>query len=95
MYTQAPLRSHDVVPGDELGEAPRGGEEPVGVVAHGHEVALVVLAPALTSLHLPPQHPGLRSGPGHHSVQCTVHSTVQYSTVQYSAADILTSAVDD
>ena len=84
MYTQAPLRSHDVVPGDELGEAPRGGEESVGVVAHGHEVALVVLAPA--PLHLPPLHPGLRSGPGHHG---TVYSA-QYSTVQYSAADILT-----
>ena len=82
MYTQAPLRSHDVVPGDELGEAPRGGEEPVGVVAHGHEVALVVLAPARASLHLPPLHPGLRGGPGHHSVQC-VQCTVQYSTVQH------------
>ena len=79
MYTQAPLRLHDVVPGDELGEAPRGGEEPVGVVAHGHEVALVVLAPA--PLNLPPLHPGLRGGPGHHSVQCTA---------QYSTADILT-----
>ena len=71
MYTQAPLRSHDVVPGDELGEAPRGGEESVGVVAHGHEVALVVLAPARASLHLPPLHPGLRGGPGHHGVQCS------------------------
>ena len=71
MYTQAPLRSHDVVPGDELGEAPRGGEEPVGVVAHGHEVALVVLAPPRAPLHLPPLHPGLRGGPGHHGVQCS------------------------
>ena len=71
MYTQAPLRSDDVVPGDELGEAPRGGEEPVGVVAHGQEVALVVLAPARAPLHLSPLHPGLRSGPGHYGVQCS------------------------
>ena len=71
MDLQGPLRSHDVVPGDEVGEAPGGGEEPVGVVAHGHEVALVVLAAARAPLHLPPLQPRLRGGPGHHGVQCS------------------------